>query len=105
MFRQQQTTKETTTTSQFMYQCPGNDEAHGTDLGPPIQEVINEALLQRIYPVIQDAFGDVLASEEEDNNDMSLLRVFLFMAFVKFITMPLDHQTTHHVLSTSGWSY
>jgi len=44
--------------SRFTYQRPGNYEAHVSDLGPKVKEIMNDALLSSIYPMIRQAFWD-----------------------------------------------
>ena len=48
---------EGTQTSRFTYQRPGNCEMHVEDLNEKALNVINGALLERIYPWLQNAFA------------------------------------------------
>jgi hypothetical protein len=51
--------------SRFTYQIPGNYEAHVADLGDSVKYIINDMLMERIYPMIRHAFpNDVVEVEQ-----------------------------------------
>jgi len=59
--------------SRFTYQRKGNYEAHLTDLianvDPSIKDIINNALRDKIYPIVRDAFYPTVTTCKRDPDD------------------------------------